>query len=280
MIKFYIMKKILVPVDFSLPSYSVVKYAAALAKEAGAAIHLIHVNSQAVAPVEAPVAWNYLNGIREQNEKEIKEEIRLLKEQYEIEAGGEVRDGFTGDTISNVAKEVDADLIVIGIKSTRHNRATGSTALKIIRKTNIPVLVIPPAVKFTPVKNVILAIEFKEMITGNSLDFLFSAIKIFNASLRVVHVNKPSPGSEALEVAERMQLELVLSKVSHIYHLVENDNVDQGIYDFVQAHPAEWLVMIEHHHNFLERLFGEVHTRSVIFNSDLPLLILKNAKNG
>jgi nucleotide-binding universal stress UspA family protein len=257
------MKKILVPVDFSLASYSVVKYAAALAKQAGAGIHLLHVYTHTPVPVEVPVAWNYPDGIREQHENDINDEIRLIKEQFQVEADGWIREGFTSDTINDVAKEVGADLIIIGIKSTRHNRLTGSTSLKIIRKTKLPVLVIPPAVRFAPVKNIILAIDFKEMIAGQSFDFLFSVVKKFNASLRVVHVDKPRSESDASGTAEKMQLDLVLSKISHIYHQVENENTDQGVYDFLQAHPAEWLVMIEHHHTFLERLFGEVHTRSV-----------------
>jgi nucleotide-binding universal stress UspA family protein len=269
------MKKILVPIDLSPSSYNVCDYAALLAKTLGATIHLMHAYVEEVPVAEGPVTWAApLQELRKQAEKSINKEIKSLEKKYAIEVEGEIRQGFKSDSISEVAKEIGADLIVMGVAHEKHNKLLGGTFLKVIRKSETPVLIVPEHISFKPIKNIVLTVDFTEMISSKSFDPLFAIVKKLGASLRVIHVEKKGADLNASEVPEKIQLEQTLSRISFVYHKIDNNDVEQGIMNFIEKYPTDWLVMVAHHHNFFERIFGDIHTRSVGFAIQLPLLVL------
>jgi hypothetical protein len=136
------------------------------------------------------------------------------------------------------------------------------------------VLIVPEHISFKPIKNIVLTVDFTEMISSKSFDPLFAIVKKLGASLRVIHVEKKGADLDASEVPEKIQLEQTLSRISFVYHKIDNNDVEQGIMNFIEKYPTDWLVMVAHHHNFFERIFGDIHTRSVGFAIQLPLLVL------
>ena len=104
---------------------------------------------------------------------------------------------------------------------------------------------------------------------------LVHLVKSIPASLSVLHIEK-SGGLPAEEVAEKLQAGLVLSKATYTYEMLEHKNVDEGILQYLNRHPADLLAMVAHRHGLMARLFGETHTPHLAFAVDLPLLILKN----
>ena len=138
------------------------------------------------------------------------------------------------------------------------------------------VLVIPEYFSFTPIKNIVLAVDFTEMVSGYSFKPLFQFIEQFDAVLRVLHVDPKNQEMKVSEVPEKLQLGLALSKASYIYERVEADDVEKGILSFMDNHPTDLLVMLAHHHNIFERITGDIHTDEISFEINIPLLILKN----
>jgi hypothetical protein len=146
-----------------------------------------------------------------------------------------------------------------------------------IRRTNIPVLMVPEGFGFVPLKNIVLAVSFDDQHDATSLAPLFSIVKMFNASLRVLHIEKKGTEMDGSEMEGKLQLGLNLSKISYLYDKVEYNDIDQGILNFVQDHPADLLAMITHKQDIFEQISGPAHTRSVSLDVSLPLLVLKNS---
>ncbi|MGZ8543644.1 MAG: universal stress protein [Flavisolibacter sp.] len=273
------MKIILVPTDFSAPARNATAYASALASALNAQIKLLNAHMEPV-----PGGEGYLNspGISPVLQKELEsliyKEVTSLEAKYEIDVSGDAVIGFTGDSIAQAAEEIGADLIVMGREAKKRNMIFGNTILKTIRKTTTPVLVIPESVNYTAPKRITLAVDFKEMIYTKNILPLQSLVKNFNAALTVLHIEQVGKEEkmDAAEISGKLHLGIVLSAVSYYYEHAENENIEQGILNFLQRHPADMLVMISHHHNFLERLFGSSHTTDLIFDTNLPLLLLKN----
>ena len=141
--------RIVVPVDFSAHADRAIEYAITLGKQFGACVELFHV-------VEDPfgaggwgseVYMSDLDGLRERAIEEAR--IRLEARRLMIPAGAApliatVRMGHVAQTIIEHAKEVGADLIVMGT----HGRTglahfiIGSVAERVVRVAPCPVLTV------------------------------------------------------------------------------------------------------------------------------------------
>ena len=140
-------KKIVLPTDFSEPSYAAIEPALELAEHFSARIFVVHV----VAPVPiipgttAPPAVDIpemLNEIKRSSEKAIEE---LIKERLTgVEAGYYVVQGKPAEEIISVAAKESADLIVISThgESGLQRLVAGSVAEKVARLADCPVLTV------------------------------------------------------------------------------------------------------------------------------------------
>jgi nucleotide-binding universal stress UspA family protein len=272
-----IMKTILVPIDFSTASRKAADYAAMLAKETGAGLFLLHAYTEPVPATEAgiPLATIGLD-LKKEFRVRMHAEAKRLAGEYGIAVKGEAIAGMKGTVIKQAAEEVNATLICIGRPKRKHSPLFGSTIMKAIRKTNTPVLVVPEETDTVLPKRVLLAVDFKEMLRGASVTPLLHLVKDVNASLTVLHIENAGTGLPPAEIAEKLQAGLVLSKATYVYESLENENIEAGIFEFLDRHPTDLLVMIAHRHGLVARLFGRAHTPHVAFAVNIPLLILKD----
>lgn len=270
------MKKIVVPIDFSDASRNASEYAVSLAKYFDAEVELMHVYKELVPATVGPEPWTVMvSPAYARNEKLIREEADYLKKKYEVKIKAVIKKGFKSESISDEVKETDADLVVMG-KRAEGNKILGSTILKTIRKSTVPVLVIPEKVHFNIPKDLALAIDFEQTVNGSCLDVLYSLYKKFDSSLRVLHVEEIAGELKASEVPEKLKFGFVLSRFTYLYDRVEFNDIDNGIRRFVEQHPTDLLAIVAHHHNLLERSFGSIHSQYLSFELKCPLLVLKN----
>jgi universal stress protein A len=136
-------KVILVPIDFSENAEQALDYACSLASKVGSTVRLIHAFSK--PPTGLQVALS--EGILENLVKEHRDELEKLSAARAGQATfGEpvVEIGDPRDTIIDAAKEVSADLIVMGTHGRRglSRVMMGSVAEDVIRHAPCPVLVV------------------------------------------------------------------------------------------------------------------------------------------
>ena len=137
------LKSILVPIDFSKISQKALEYAVPLAKQFEAKITLLH----AIEPLPYPVDLTYVPMGEGFPIKPLENELNALaKNTIEAQLLKEVivRVGTAFEVITNIARECEADLIVI----TTHGHTglkhvfMGSTAERVVRHAACPVLVV------------------------------------------------------------------------------------------------------------------------------------------
>ena len=269
------MKKIVVPIDFTPASRNASEYAVALANLLGTEVQLLHVYTEPMPVGNVPEPALLATAAQEENAGRVDAEVDRLKNLYGITVSGGLATGFRSDAINDSVNETGADLLVMGMKAAHKSNLFGSTTLKMIRKSQKPVLIIPEKATFRPLKNIVLAIDFAEMVSSAGFEALFTLAKSFESSVRVLHVEEKGADMKAAEAAEKMQIGRVLSRLTYYYDRVECDDVDQGILDFVNNHPTDLLVMIAHQHSLFARLFNPVHTKVISFEIRIPLLVLK-----
>jgi nucleotide-binding universal stress UspA family protein len=139
-------KNILVPTDLSKGAEEALDYACELARKLGAKIHLLNViGIPALGVPELGVAMTstLIDTIIADNTSALQSLIKIKRGHAEF---GELmlRTGDARDVINNSAKEVDADLIVMGTHGRRGvSRALlGSVAETVVRTAPCPVLTV------------------------------------------------------------------------------------------------------------------------------------------
>jgi len=193
-------ERILVPLDFSPASMEALDYAVSVAKQFRAVIHLVHV----CPPDEAssvPGAGHLLLQSAEAIEL-LNEELtgihRKRVEPFRPE-NCHVRSGRPYQAIINLAREIDADLIVLstrGYSGLKH-LLLGSTAERVVRGAPCPVLIArkrkqksKAADKTFTVRTILVPVDFSSCSLAGVEYAAFMAKKLY-ATLRLFHAMYP-----------------------------------------------------------------------------------------
>lgn len=143
-----VLKNVLVATDFTDESAGAVQTAAALAGLAGARLHVVH----AARPDERDV------------EARLREHVARLSP----EAGDAAIIAPAGpaeEVILQAAERTRADVIVLGPHRRHDSRALGSTADRVVRGAQVPLLIVPRALEL-PLRRVVAAIDLSDSGRG------------------------------------------------------------------------------------------------------------------
>jgi nucleotide-binding universal stress UspA family protein len=148
------MKNILVTIDFEEKTKDLLNNAKQLAKKFGSKVWIIHIVEHQTDIVGYPDSFQYgvqYMNIREERAEELKKEHKLVQEYSNqlIKAGIDSEalliEGPTVKVILDEAIKLKIDMIIIGSHkhSFLYNALIESTEAALIRKSNIPILVVP-----------------------------------------------------------------------------------------------------------------------------------------
>lgn len=268
------MKKLLVPIDLNKGSLAAARYAASLANVLGAELQLLHIYKESIPATMGPDPWSISKSpIHEKKQEKLDLEGQQLSQKYQVKVSSTLLTGTKSDAITKVADESDSDLVVMYLKED-NKLIPGSTVFKVIRKSNKAVLLIKEDCIYKPIRNIVLAVDFNQPVDPAALAPLIEIVKKYDAALRVIHVENKGADYIPYEMGNKLKLGTLLGKLSYIYDKLEDDDIDIGIVNYIESHPADLLVMIEHHHNLMTRLFGTIHTTNMSYISKIPILIL------
>jgi nucleotide-binding universal stress UspA family protein len=275
--------KILVPIDFSEASVNAAKVAVNIAIKTNSSILLFHSNHLPVITPHSPVQV-YDQLLRDEEKHKI-ENLLSVKSQLQnwfnnknnVDITVKVKSGFAGEEIINIANEEKMDLIVMGTTGAGGLKKLilGTIASDVIKKSNIPVLVVPVDYIFTDFKNIVLATDFKLEVLPDGIDLLQEFLHLYNAELRVLYVKEEPEFSPSYGQAEvGLQLEKKLKGIAHTYAFRSDENVPEAILEYCNNEKSNLLVMLPHQKNFIENLFGLSTTKEIAYSAKIPFLIL------
>lgn len=131
--------RILVAIDRSAMAEEALKRAIVIAKEKGAQLFVMHVieSSFIASPFVPSIDENEI-------EKEIKKRVKKLTSEEDVEYVLFVESGSAASSVTLKVKNLNIDLLIIGThgKDDISSNYFGSTVLKLIQRTRIPVLII------------------------------------------------------------------------------------------------------------------------------------------
>lgn len=272
--KTVLMKSILVATDFSPASVNAVEFAAQLAKQLNARLHLLHVYHMPLIASDIPVVPD-LSSMEKESLDRLEKLGEDLNEKYGITPFVKAEMGFTTDEINEYKEAIYADLIVLGMHG--HNKASelfiGSTTASYIENTKTPLLVVPSDAKYKTPEWIAFASDLKGLQI-HSLDALKEYALSFKAKVNIVNVTEGELLPDYNKSVAGIQLDHYFEELSHLFFFPEGKNVTEGIDEFIAEHKTDWIALVHRKHGFFDRMFNKSVTKKMIYHTHLPLLVL------
>jgi nucleotide-binding universal stress UspA family protein len=266
------MNTILVPTDFSSAAENAAAYAAQLAKQIDASITLLHVYSLPVPMTDYPVMMVTADDLRKSADDgllRVKEVVQKRFANVTVEAESRLGDVVT--EIEDACKEQRPFALVVGVKEVNgFERALfGDTALSLVKHCSYPVIAVPENAKAGTPANIVLATDLlnaQEIPAGD----IAAIASVLGANLHIVHVE------QGLSKRYPEELMAAFAETKASYHAIADDDVTEGLKDYVLENKIDLVIVLPHKHNLYERLFFKGHTKGILHNMPVPVMSLRN----
>ncbi len=322
----YKFNKILVPTDFSKGAKDAYLYGRALARKFDGNVDLLHVIkvlkylNESIRKLGLPLDMDkdIYPKIQTDSKQRLEQE---LKDNFPEEVRGSTKvliDRKVSEAITNYAKKNEYDIIVIGSRGSHETSLIkGTTAEKVIRLSEVPVLTVQGDLPPKGVNRVLIPTDYSDL-SITSLKYALSMATSLDAELTMLHVlelyGSPienEPRGEAgrgdldtvsLKIREKISKYLSENKLDdESWKMVEEDgnaylvndeslrkikfnvvvlksiNAHYAIVDYANE-SSDLIVMATHGRSGLSHLFLGSTTEKVITSSDIPVLTIRPPK--
>ena len=276
------MKKILVPTDFSLYSENALEAAAIIAKKQNAEILVLHMMGLSHSGLNKNANRGAAEAIFHLKlaEKEFKD--FLHKDYLKGLVVKEKVENYTNFVeLNNVALENNIDLIVMGSHGTGGLEETfvGSNTEKVVRTSDVPVLVIKSNPKNLDFKEVVFACDFKaENINAyNAAMKLFST---FNSNVHLLYVNIPHKFMTSKQMKETAHEFISLADSGNMKNFervvyYNERSVEEGIHNYCEQINADAVAIPTHGRRGLAHFFNGSISEDIANHEGRPVMTFK-----
>ena len=233
--KFFHMKTILAPTDFSPSSVNAVRYAADLAQLIDAQLVICTV-IQFPVPVSAiPVpelAMDDMVEVRNRDLDDLAESIRS-RSKNQITITPELLTGNIEKEIGAIAKSCKPICIVMGIRHGRNfaRALFGSTIFKTLNHIPYPLLVIPENAQLESIKEIGFACDLKDSDKTTPFNTMREWLSLFNAKLDIINV---SLDFNSGMVKESLSLQNHFQSFNPEFHFLDGFSLTDELQDFIR----------------------------------------------
>lgn len=276
------MKKIIVPIDFSQHSDYALETAAMLATKHNAqilALHMLEISDSML-----------INSDNEQHEKVVFF-LKLAEQKFEAFLKKDYLNGLdvipivkhfkVFSEVSQVATEHNADLIIMGSHGTSgiNEIFVGSNTEKVVRNSELPVLVIKNKPQHADYKIVVFASDFSE----EAISPYITASKLFTtfgSEMHLLNVNVPGQGFKSSSEMETNMTEFLqkadgnLNRMN-VVHYVADTSVEKGILNFTKKVNADLVAIPTHGRTGLAHFFEGSISEDLANHAKLPVITFK-----
>lgn len=275
------MKKILVPTDFSEQAEDALKVAAQIAKKHNSEIFLLHM-------LELPT--QLMDPSVRDAGSSIPESIYFMKLAHKRFEDVMSRDYLKGITVHETvqfnsafegimagSKEHGCDLVVMGSQGASGLKEAfiGSNTEKVVRHSNIPVLVIKDYIEIDDLKSFVYATDFTEE-SKKSFNEAVNFAKTIDATLHLIYVNTPNK-FKTTDYTDHVTNNYLKDLDFKNYSLtVYNDeSVEKGILNYAGKVNADLLGISTHGRKGLAHFLNGSISEDLINHAQRPVITFK-----
>ncbi len=270
------MKTIIHPTDFSAVADNALAFANAIAGSTQARIILLHAYH---VPVLAPMAGGYAQTApNEEAERELLEKLqqtcqKLSRNYPHIHYEAKLINGMLVDVLPAYAKEIGADLIVMGTEGASGLKQVllGTRSAEVLSEAKCPVLIIPAEAHFRGIEQIVFATDLQDEPAAD----VYSVVELartFQAEISFLYVPVNGTDEFSDEDWKRFYEKMAYGKIS--FHVQKGSRIEEAIQSFADKQSADLIVMINHRRHFWDELLIASQTRQMAYHTKTPLLVL------
>ncbi len=276
------MKKILVPTDFSKEAENALRVAADIARENNGEIFLLHqldlpLHLANNASSNLPEAVFFMKLAKDKFDT-------LMKEDYlaDVPITGDVQ---TGAAFSGIMETVDrhkADLIVMGSHGADgiRNRYIGSNAEKVVRNSDIPVLVVKDRKERLDVNDLVFATDLNPA-SISALKEADQFAKDTNCRLHIIYVNTPKKFMSTQEAEKKVVAYLKDVVVTPHDHAIYNDyTIEKGIFNYAKDIKGDIIGLGIKGRRGMSHFFNGSKSGNMVNRSTVPVVTFRIKKKS
>ncbi|MFN6945642.1 MAG: universal stress protein [Cytophagaceae bacterium] len=270
-------RTLLFPTDFSENADHALDYAVAMAGVMDAEILVFHAYSIVLVNTDMPytLVEKELEEVKHRAVKGLEGILHKIKSKNpSISASYILKQGFPSSDVIEIAKEKDADMIVMGTQGAGAVKALvfGSNAAEVIEKASCPVFAIPKNAVFKEIRSIVYASDYYDSDI-HDIHRLASIAKEFDADITILNVS--DEGKEIQKAVTELFVRDLREKISYPkidVALVEDDDIAHGIEKYIKENPIDMLVMSTRKRGFIEKLVDRSLTKKMAYHAQVPLL--------
>jgi nucleotide-binding universal stress UspA family protein len=273
-----VMKKILVPCDFSEQAINAFRFAADIAEQSKGEIHLINVVEVPVLhdSVLMPVMAYEEALFKELREKAEKHFTRLITKHAPNvkKVTSKVIFGPVYRMLYDYIEDNGIDLVIMGTKGASGVREIliGSNAEKMVRNSPVPVIAIKKYVKGSSIKNIV----FPNTLDTEKQENLVMKVKelqnFFKANLHIVWINTPTNFTRDSITIKRLNAFGKRFMFKDYTVNVYNDPYEEaGVISFTKDVEADMIVMGTHGRKGVAHLLSGSVAEDVVNHTECPI---------
>jgi nucleotide-binding universal stress UspA family protein len=273
------MKRILVPTDFSKHAEDALKAASQIAKKNDSEIIVLHMielphqmNDAIIGGASIPETMLFMK-----KANEMLDEVSSRPFLDGIPVTEMVKMDKPIHGIRQVSKDYEIDLIVMGSHGTSgvEELLIGSTTEKVVRNSEIPVLVIKNDVSDFNPANIVFASDF----TNESkipFEKLLEFTKAFDSKLHLVTICTPN-SFKPTHVIESAMNEFIaeFNLTNYSTHIYNDTNIEKGILNFSNSINADIIGMCTHGRTGFAHFFNGSISEGLVNHSIKPVITFK-----
>lgn len=273
------MKLILLMTDFSDNAKNAIKYGIEMF---GENVEYLLFNSYVVRENSGSF-MSMSDKIMEISEEELKKELEYTLSSFPQYSNLKITPllgrGGPVDGIAALKKQYPIDLIIMGTKgaSGLTKLLVGSVTTSVVKNTELPVLMIPAKVQFSPLKKLVFSSDFPNKVNKEVLLPMVQLVEKFEAELSLLNVlvasSEKSEIQKELELLQTSSFEKLNTKIA----LVEGDSVSLAIENYCKNNNIDLLTVVSHHNKFFDNLFHKSVSKELLFHANLPILALDDS---
>jgi nucleotide-binding universal stress UspA family protein len=268
-----IMKKILCPVDFSNAAQNAIAYAAKLSKATGAILKLVNVQPShaVISEYDNELAVEAISERLEELGEDARRFLKISCETEVIQSPSLLSDAI-------VRSSAGSDLIVMGTHGVESLMEffRGSNTYHAIRRSKVPVMLIPEDCIYSEIKNVVYAYDY---LGERKLPIrqVQSFVKNLSCELIVLQVNEEAVSEEVNE--EMKELQYIISEdwkdesTSIRFDSIRSSEIAPALNSYINRNESDVLALCTSHRNFIEDMFHKSVIKTISEIANYPVLV-------
>ena len=276
------MKRILLPTDFSENAWNAIVYALLFFKNEKCTFYLLHTYTPSFYRVDYMLGGPTYSALPDMGvdlaQAGLDKTLADIKKEYKNKNHRfKTLSAFNTltDEVREITESKNIDLIIMGTQGATGAKELflGTRTVHVIRKSRIPVLVIPNGYTFKKVTSILFPSDYGTAYTKDDVQLLLELTKSNKAKLILITVMDDYELTND-QRANKDSLTIYFNSLNPKFEVVKDQLMPNAIYEYVEEHKVGLLAMMNRKHSFLDRLLVQSNVDSIGYHTKSPFLVM------